>query len=158
MCESIFITHKSLVLSIYCFHKCPIPLTVSWPSLETEDRSCKLKILQKMKQFPNWSPWLVENCRMFSWDTEGVGWWRINHFPCFWLTKALNDVKNITKYLMWKSRTENESCCRYKDVTWLPLREVVGFSLGVKGTHMHKQRDGSRDRLVKIYCCLQCET
>lgn len=140
------------MLSIYCFHKCHIPLTVLWPSLETEDGSCKLKMLQKMKQFPNWSPRLARNCKMFSWDTEGVGWWCINHFPCFWLTKAVN-VKNITKYLMWKSRTKNESCSRYENVTWLPLWEVVSFSLCVKGTHMHKQHEGLWDRLVKFYCC-----
>lgn len=152
MCESIFITHKSPVLSIYCFHKCHIPLTVSWPSLETEDRPCKLKMLQKMKQFPNWSPQLLGNCKMFSWDTEGGGWWCINHFPCFCMTKSLNDVKNITKYLMWKSRTKNERFSRYKYVTWQPLWEVVGLPLVSKG-HVRKQREGSWARLIKMYCC-----
>lgn len=54
-----------------------------WPSLETEDRSCKLKMVPKMKQFPNWSPWLLGNCKMFSWDTERC--WLVTHqsFPLF---------------------------------------------------------------------------
>lgn len=88
----------------------------------------------KMK-VSSWGARLVGNCRMFACDTEDVGWWHIDCFPCFWLTSALNDNTTIY-YLTWKSRTKNERCSRYKGITWLPLWEAVGFFMVLKGMHV----------------------
>lgn len=43
---------------------------------------------RKWNSFQAEVPWLAGNCRMFSSDTEGVGWWHVDCSSCFGLTSA----------------------------------------------------------------------